>query len=72
MTVDPRFLQTAIEIAVRAGEIQLARQRRGLPVEKKGVIDIVTQVDIEVEKFGRRLITERFPTHRVSRRGTAQ
>ena len=49
MSVDPTFLQTAIEIAVRAGEIQLARQGSDLRVDKKGPIDIVTQVDLEIE-----------------------
>ena len=51
MSVDPTFLQTAIEIAVRAGEIQLARQGTDLGVEKKGPIDIVTEVDLEGERL---------------------
>ena len=65
MSVDTTFLQTAIEIAVRAGELQLARQGGDLGVDKKGPIDIVTAVDIEVERLGRQLIAERFPTHVV-------
>ena len=65
MSVDPTFVQTAIEIATRAGEIQLARQGSDLGVDKKGPIDIVTDVDIEIERLGRQLIAERFPTHLV-------
>ena len=58
MSVDPTFLQTAIEIAVRAGAIQLARQGSDLGVDKKGPIDIVTEVDREVERLGRQLIAD--------------
>ena len=65
MSVDPALLQTALEIAVRAGEIQLARQGRDLAIGKKGTIDIVTQVDVEIEQFGRQLIADRFPGHIV-------
>jgi len=65
MSVDPTFLQTAVEIAVRAGEIQLARQGTDLGVDKKGPIDIVTEVDLEVERLGRQMIAERFPSHVV-------
>lgn len=65
MSVDPAFLQSAIEIAVRAGDIQLARWGRDLRIDKKGTIDIVTQVDIEIEHFGRQHIADRFPGHTV-------
>jgi myo-inositol-1(or 4)-monophosphatase len=65
MTVDSKFLKTAIEIAVKAGEIQLERQGSDLVVDKKGPIDIVTEVDVEIERFGRDLIAKRFPTHSV-------
>ena len=65
MSVDPAFLQTAIELALRAGKVQLARCGEDLGVGKKGTIDLVTQVDIEVEKMGRALIAERFPSHVV-------
>ena len=34
-------------------------------VDKKGTIDLVTEVDIEVERVFRELIAERFPTHAV-------
>lgn len=65
MSIDSKFLKTAIEIAVKAGEIQLERQGSDLAVDKKGPIDIVTEVDVEIERFGRDLITKRFPTHSV-------
>lgn len=63
--VDPAFLQTATELALRAGEIQLSRQGTDLGVDKKGTIDLVTDVDIEIETFVRGLIADRFPTHLV-------
>lgn len=65
MSVDSKFLKTAIEIAVKAGEIQLERQGSDLTVNKKGPIDIVTEADVEIERFGRDLIGKRFPTHSV-------
>ena len=65
MSFDPALLQTAIEIALRAGEVQLARLGGDLGVGKKGPIDLVTQVDLEVERLGRALIADRFPSHSV-------
>jgi myo-inositol-1(or 4)-monophosphatase len=63
--VDSIQLQTAIEIVIRAGEIQMSRFRHDVQICKKGVIDLVTQVDVEVETMCRALISERFPSHRV-------
>lgn len=34
-------------------------------VDKKGAIDLVTEVDVEVERLFRAMISERFPTHQV-------
>jgi myo-inositol-1(or 4)-monophosphatase len=62
---DPRFLATAIEAVVRAGEIQSARFGSDVGVSKKGVIDLVTDVDVEVERMFRAMIAERFPDHDV-------
>jgi myo-inositol-1(or 4)-monophosphatase len=59
------FLQTAIDIVTRAGEIQLARQASGFRVSKKGAIDLVTEVDVECERMCRAVIAERFPDHDV-------
>ena len=65
MTVDPAYLQSAIEIVLRAGAIQLARQGQDLQVDKKGPIDLVTAVDVEVERMCRETIADRFPDHHV-------
>ena len=59
--VDPVFLATATEIVLRAGEIQLAGQASGFRVDKKGTIDLVTEVDVSVERMFRQLVGERFP-----------
>ena len=34
-------------------------------VAKKGAIDLVTDVDVEVERMFRAMVSERFPTHQV-------
>ncbi|MEW6319927.1 MAG: inositol monophosphatase family protein [Acidobacteriota bacterium] len=62
---DPRLLATAIEAVLRAGALQIERLRAGVRVEKKGAIDLVTEVDLEVERMFRALIEERFPDHDV-------
>lgn len=62
---DPLLLATAVEAVLRAGEIQMARFGTAVRVAKKGVIDIVTEVDLAVETMFRELIAERFPDHRV-------
>ena len=65
MSVEPVLVQTAIEIVLRAGEIQMERFGTDVRVDKKGVIDVVTQVDVEVETMFRETISKRFPTHEV-------
>lgn len=50
---------------VRAGDMQMARFGRQVRVDKKGVIDLVTEVDVAVERMFRALIAERFPDHEV-------
>lgn len=62
---DPRFLSTAIESVVRAGDLQIAKFGTGVRVEKKGAIDLVTEVDLEVERMFRALVAKRFPDHDV-------
>jgi len=62
---DPRFLATAIDAVVRAGALQMAKFGTGIRVEKKGAIDLVTEVDLEVERMFRALVAERFPDHDV-------
>lgn len=65
MPPDPVLLATAIEVVVRAGEIQLAHVGHAMRVDKKGAIDLVTEVDVEVETMFRALIAERFPDDQV-------
>lgn len=62
---DPRFLATAIEVVTRAGAIQRARFGSDVRVDKKGAIDLVTEVDVEVERVSRALLAERFPDHDI-------
>jgi myo-inositol-1(or 4)-monophosphatase len=61
----PLFLATAVEAVVRAGEIQMERFGRDIHVEKKGTIDLVTDVDLTVERMFRNLVAERFADHHV-------
>ena len=63
--INPQFLATAIEAVVRAGDLQIAKFGTHVRVEKKGAIDLVTEVDLEVERMFRALIAERFPDHDV-------
>ena len=65
MSVDPQFLSTAIEAVVRAGEIQMSRFGGDFRIDKKGTIDLVTEVDLAVEDMFRALVAERFPDHQV-------
>lgn len=62
---DPVYLATAVEIVLRAGEIQLAGQSSGFTISKKGAIDLVTEVDLECERMFRAVIAERFPDHDI-------
>ena len=50
---------------MRAGEVQMAHFGREFRVDKKGVIDLVTEIDIEIERGFRAMIAERFPDHAV-------
>ena len=59
------YLATAIQAVVRAGEVQLSRLAPDMAVEKKGVIDLVTETDREIEREFRSLIGQRFPDHVV-------
>ncbi|MDH4063791.1 MAG: inositol monophosphatase [Acidobacteriota bacterium] len=65
MSPDPVFLATAVEAVVRAGDIHLAKFGTGVRIDKKGAIDLVTEVDLEVERMFRAMIAERFPAHDV-------
>ena len=63
--VPPLYLATAVEAVVRAGEAQVARLGSSLRIDKKGAIDLVTEMDLEIEREFRAMIAERFPDHAV-------
>jgi len=65
MPPDPQFLITAIEAVVAAGELQMKHFGGEVRVDKKGDIDLVTEIDVEVERGFRAMIAERFPDHQV-------
>ena len=50
---------------LRAGEIQRAGQESGFRVDKKGSIDLVTEIDLACERMCRETLAERFPDHDV-------
>ena len=64
-SLDPAWLATAVEVVVHAGDVQMAQASAGLRVEKKGIIDLVTDTDREIERDFRTLIAHRFPGHEV-------
>jgi myo-inositol-1(or 4)-monophosphatase len=63
--VAPIYLATAIEAVLRAGDVQMAHFGRDVRIDKKGTIDLVTQIDLQVEREFRAMIAERFPDHVV-------
>lgn len=65
LAIPPVFLATAVESVIRAGQIQMASFGGAMRVDKKGAIDLVTEIDLEVERGFRALIAERFPEHVV-------
>jgi myo-inositol-1(or 4)-monophosphatase len=62
---NPLYLATAIEAVVKAGQIQTEHARKAFHVGKKGLIDLVTEVDVVVESGFRNMIAGRFPDHAV-------
>jgi len=60
----PIFLATAVQAVIKGGAMQMAGIDH-LHVEKKGAIDLVTQIDRDVERMFRALVAERFPDHAV-------
>ncbi len=61
----PIYLSTAIEAVLRAGDVQMRDFGGVMQVDKKGAIDLVTNIDVEVERGFRAMIAERFPDHAV-------
>jgi myo-inositol-1(or 4)-monophosphatase len=50
---------------LQAGAIQMERRATGFRIDKKGAIDLVTEVDLECERMCRAVLAERFPTHDI-------
>jgi myo-inositol-1(or 4)-monophosphatase len=65
VALNPLFLTTAVEAVVCAGDMQMAQLGAAHQIDKKGTIDLVTEVDMAVERMFRALIAERFPDHAV-------
>jgi myo-inositol-1(or 4)-monophosphatase len=62
---NPLYTTTAVEAVVRAGEMMLESAGRKVRVDKKSAIDLVTEVDVAVERMFRELIGQRFPDHAI-------
>jgi len=56
---------TAVEAVVRAGDMMLSRLGGDVHVNKKSAIDLVTEVDVTIERMFRDLISKRFPDHAI-------
>lgn len=65
MPLSSLYLETAIDAVVRAGDLMMSRFGQELRVDKKGAIDLVTEMDVAVEKAFRALIAGRFPDHAI-------
>ena len=63
--MSPDYLATAVEAALSAGRLQRRHFRSPFEIRKKGVIDLVTEIDIAVEREFRATIAARFPDHEV-------
>ncbi len=62
---EPVLLATAVEAVMRAGDVQMTNFGQKFRIDKKGAIDLVTEIDIEIERGFRAMIAERFPDHHV-------
>lgn len=66
MTQDSQqWLSTAVEAVLYAGEMQMASFGQGIRIDKKGAIDLVTEVDVAVETWFRAFIHDKLPDHRI-------
>jgi myo-inositol-1(or 4)-monophosphatase len=61
----PIYLATAVEAVLRAGDAQIAGVGQDFRIDKKGAIDLVTEIDLAIERAFRVMIAERFPDHEV-------
>jgi myo-inositol-1(or 4)-monophosphatase len=65
MSDQSSWLTTAVDAVVRAGEMMMSQFGGDFRVDKKGEIDLVTEVDVAIERMFRALIAERFPDHAI-------
>jgi myo-inositol-1(or 4)-monophosphatase len=65
MPLPPLVVSTAIQAVLDAGAVQKARFGTGVAVRHKGTIDLVTEVDVAIERRFRELVGERFPDHAI-------
>lgn len=65
MPHNPLWLTTAVEAVVRAGDMMMAKFGSAVRIDKKGSIDLVTEVDLAIEQMFREAIAERFPDHSI-------
>jgi myo-inositol-1(or 4)-monophosphatase len=65
MSHNPLLLTTAVEAVVRAGEVMIERFGRNVRIDTKGAIDLVTDVDVAIEREFRATIGGRFPGHAI-------
>lgn len=59
------YLETAIDLVRRAGALQRDAFGGSFRIDKKGAIDLVTEVDLAVERMFRERIAERHPGHDI-------
>lgn len=59
------YAQTAIKTARKAGKMLREGQKRPLDIEKKGKINLVTDMDRKSERIITEMIGERFPEHNI-------
>ena len=50
---------------MQAGDLQMAHFGHDFRIDKKGTIDLVTEVDLAVERMFRAMIASRFPDHQI-------
>lgn len=59
------FLSFAVDAVRHAGALQMAAFGGAFEISKKGTIDLVTEVDVQVERAFREMVARRFPDHDV-------
>jgi myo-inositol-1(or 4)-monophosphatase len=60
-----RYLAAAMEAALKAGAIQRERYGQAIAIERKGEIDLVTEVDLAAEAVIVDTLHRRFPAHDI-------